>query len=524
MTYEVIIVGAGASGTFAAMQLRGKKVLVVDVGNTPSAGAAALQGNLYDLRRAREEMHDELIGEAYESLHNISHEYLSPKLKAPLLRYVVDETAALSPIVSDGFYTVTSHARGGMANAWGAGVFPFTDRELKGFPITASDLAPYYRALTEHIGISGTTDDLAADFPDNGALQPPLALSRIGTDLLSRYEQRRSAVQRRGIRIGRSRLAVLTREHHGRAACEYDNLEFFKPHIPAVYNPAYTLDELVRDGQIDYRPRSLALSYEEREDGVALRVRDLTTQTEHTVTAKKIVIAAGTLNSSRLVLRSRNDLSARLPLLDNKISYVPFLQPWLIGGALEEKSFATAQLSVVYERDPAPLFSTFYGLTGPLRSDYLLKFPLTLRDNIAAAKYLSPAMAIVQVFYPDVPHPENHVSLNAGGALQIAYGRQEAELIERELIRAFLRLGYFSHPSLCQFPTAGNSFHYAGTLPMQREPGPYQTHASGRLSDTRHVYIADGAALTWLPSKNLTFTLMANAMRVADHVRKDLGG
>jgi choline dehydrogenase-like flavoprotein len=515
-THDVIVIGSGASGTFAAYQLRDKKVLVLDVGNEPPAARTAFSGNLYELRKAREELHDELVGAHYESLHNIAHAYLSPKLKAPMLRYVLQPPGGFQ---SHGFYTVTSQARGGLANAWGAGVFPFTERELEGFPITFADLAPYYGELTSHIGISGAVDDLAGDLPLTGELLPPLELSRIGADCLRRYAGHKRAMQRRGFRVGRARLAVLTKEHRGRAACEYDNLEFFKPHIPAVYNPAYTLDELVRAGRVEYRGSARALAFREDDGGVAVDARDTRSGERFTASAKKLVLAAGTLNTARIVLASKRDYTTRLPLLDNTISYVPLLQPRFIGAALERRSFSTAQLTILHEKTPgaAPLFCTFYGLTGPLRSDYLLNFPLAMRDNLAAAKFLSPAMAIVQVFYPDTPRPENHVSLLPSGELSVAYGEQRVEHIERDIIRAFFRLGYLSHHSLCQFPSAGNSFHYAGCLPMKRAPGAYETGADGLLSDHRHVYVADGATLPLLPSKNLTFTLMANAMRIAAH-------
>lgn len=51
MSAEVIIVGAGPAGTFAAFQLRGRGALVLDVGHR--AGESALGGNLYDLRKGR---------------------------------------------------------------------------------------------------------------------------------------------------------------------------------------------------------------------------------------------------------------------------------------------------------------------------------------------------------------------------------------------------------------------------------------------------------------------------------------
>jgi choline dehydrogenase-like flavoprotein len=64
-------------------------------------------------------------------------------------------------------------------------------------------------------------------------------------------------------------------------------------------------------------------------------------------------------------------------------------------------------------------------------------------------------------------------------------------------------------------PGEGSSIHYAGSLPMSESDKPMTTTTEGELRALRGVYIADGAAFPTLPAKGLTFTLMANARRVA---------
>jgi choline dehydrogenase-like flavoprotein len=45
-------------------------------------------------------------------------------------------------------------------------------------------------------------------------------------------------------------------------------------------------------------------------------------------------------------------------------------------------------------------------------------------------------------------------------------------------------------------------------------PARYQTGPDGRLAGTHNVHIVDGACISRLPAKNLTFTIMANALRI----------
>jgi choline dehydrogenase-like flavoprotein len=62
----------------------------------------------------------------------------------------------------------------------------------------------------------------------------------------------------------------------------------------------------------------------------------------------------------------------------------------------------------------------------------------------------------------------------------------------------------------------GASVHYAGTLPMSRRRAAYATSEYCQSHDFGNLYIVDGTTFPFLPSKNLTFTLMANAVRVAE--------
>ena len=74
---------------------------------------------------------------------------------------------------------------------------------------------------------------------------------------------------------------------------------------------------------------------------------------------------------------------------------------------------------------------------------------------------------------------------------------------------------YFASKRLCKIPPPGSSIHYAGTLPMRSNPqNKYETDPNGLLHGTKGIYVVDGGNFPALPSKNHTFTIMANAMRI----------
>jgi choline dehydrogenase-like flavoprotein len=127
------------------------------------------------------------------------------------------------------------------------------------------------------------------------------------------------------------------------------------------------------------------------------------------------------------------------------------------------------------------------------------------------------------LFYPADPSPDKYLRLRPDGVLEAAYSWRPDPVITGELVRIMRRLGGWTVAQLAQHPAPGNGIHYAGTLPMRAEPGRHELHADGRLEGTTRVYVTDGSGFPRLPAKNLTYTIMANALRIAEGVRKGLG-
>jgi choline dehydrogenase-like flavoprotein len=58
--------------------------------------------------------------------------------------------------------------------------------------------------------------------------------------------------------------------------------------------------------------------------------------------------------------------------------------------------------------------------------------------------------------------------------------------------------------------------HYSGTLPMRRSKVNWALSEKCQSYDIANMFVVDGSAMPFLPAKNLTYTLMANAARVGD--------
>lgn len=514
--HDLIIVGSGPAGYAAAMMNPGQDVLVVDPGFEPGRSPGSAGVSLLEAKRRGEVRMEEVLGQAYESLHNVHGEYLSPKLKGPLMRFVSGGADVWTPVRSKSFFPLLSLARGGLANAWGAGAFRYTAEELAAFPFSPEELTPHYRALIEHIGVTGAKDDLENTFGACDGHLPAAEPNVAGRDLLARYARHRSWMHRRGVRIGLPRLALLSRGHDGRPAYRHDGQEFFRPHDGSIFNPGQSLLRLVESGQVRYRPGVVAERFEVGQKSVTVYGREVPSGSPITLIARRLALAAGALNSARIVLASARDHRARLPVRDNLLSFVPLLDPRRIGDPHDENCLPAQAVVVLAEgslREAVQM--TFYGLNTTLWGDVAFDFPVPAPFLPSTIRALLPALRVLQVFYPDLGPPVGHCSLGTDGALEIDYRAPARGVLERRLLRLMRRLGYFGHPALCKYPPAGSCFHYAGTLPMRREPGPYETAPNGALATTSRVYVLDAAIFPELPSKNLTLTIMANSRRIA---------
>lgn len=516
--FDHIVVGSGPAGAHAAYALRGRKTLLVDAG---LSGADWQYEAMADKKRRKGHVVEETLGARFESLNNLERYYLSPKLKAPYVRYITDTPDGARPDDgAKGF--LRSYALGGLANAWGGGVYRFSKDELAEFPYSYDDLSPYYDQLSELMRIQGADDDLDFSLGREPRLQEPFALTSMATILMNSYARRRAACHQAGFFLGRPRLALLTEAHRGRSEYKYFGDDFFSPRLSGLYSPYFTVKEMVEKGEINYEGGWVVRSFRESNDIVEVTCRAAKGGAQRTFYGRSLLLGAGALNSARIALESYGDETARLPIIENPISFVPAICPRHFCMAPNSPKRIGGEALVCFRHDDGRIsFAAFYGLEGPLRADLWGDLPLPIRGKFAALRHLIPSMGMFQMFHEGYVSPRNRLFLKNGmletGFEDLRYDHDW----ERRLARFACSMGFYTHPKLIVRPPAGSSIHYAGSLPMSKSsPNRYETDAFGRLGHTHHVYVVDSAAFPTIPSKNLTFTIMAHAMRVADNVRR----
>lgn len=127
-------------------------------------------------------------------------------------------------------------------------------------------------------------------------------------------------------------------------------------------------------------------------------------------------------------------------------------------------------------------------------------------------------MQILFLYFPGSMENSGYVMLKPDNKLEVkSLPCTVSGSIIRGVTRIFLSLGAVTHPLLIKPPA--HSIHYVGSMPMEENPQQeYRCDKFGELYKEPGVHIVDGSLLSYVPSKNHSFTLMANAMRIAEHI------
>jgi len=530
----VTVVGSGPSGVHFALTLlrRGIGVHMIDAGREgpPPPEAEA------DFAALREALDDPVAYFLGEDLYGLALPGAAGEFYGfpPQKRFVFEPPPDAAER-GEGFEPLGSWAAGGLARAWTGGVYPFNDEELAEFPFGWSDLEPFYAEVAARIGVTGARDDLARFMPWHEGVTDPLDLDPPSRALLTRYGRVRDRIRRRyGCHVGRSRIAVLTRPREGRGECGYLGRCLWGCPVGALYTPELTLADCRRYDGFRYEGGTLALGFrfDEGRRVRGLRVRPLDGGAEREIPVDRLALAAGTLSTARLFLASWLEGTGRAAelggLMDNRQVLVPFVRPALIGRRYEPRSYQYHQLSLGLESEPAREYvhGQITTLTTAQAHPILATMPFDARTAAFVFRNARASLGLVNLNFHDSRRETCSVALDAPagpGEPAVLVTRYRPPADEPARLRSALRrvkkslraLGCVVAPGATHIRPMGASVHYAGTLPMSREPRPFTVTREGRSHDFENLFIVDGSTFPFLPAKNITFTLMANAVRIA---------
>ena len=232
-----------------------------------------------------------------------------------------------------------------------------------------------------------------------------------------------------------------------------------------------------------------------------------------------LFVAAGVMETARLVLSSFPMLGPSLLLKNSQHIFTPMICAWALEESEAEQGFA----EIFFEMD-APRISRGLIHTQISRADEAAQRAIMAKVRpvpgmARAARWLADRLVLAQSFVHSDHGGQIAVSLAPDGRLKAdclpnPKARKVLAAARRRLILHLSGLGLFAVPFAGRRGTPGSGVQIGGSLPMAEAPRRGQTDVAGRLEGTMRVHVVDASVLPSIPATPITFSVMANAHRI----------
>ena len=506
----VVIVGTGAGGGVLANELAQKGVKVV----------ALEAGGRY--------MPEDYINDEWDAFGQLS--WLDTRTTSGDWRVAKDFSGLPAWIVK---------AVGGTTIHWAGASLRFQPHEWKAltnygrvdganlidWPIDADEMAPWYEKAENKLGVTRTGD------------RPGLP----GNNNYKVFEKGAQALGYQEVHTGR--MAIQSADSGERIACQQTGFCFQGCKWGAKWSAAYTdIPAGEATGNLEVRDRSQVLKIEHDDTGKVTGVLYADADgNQHVQKARVVCVAGNTIESPRLLLNSASNMFP--DGLANSSGQVGRNYMRHVTGsvyAIFDKPVkmwrGTTMAGIVQDEarhDPSRGFVGGYELeTLALGLPFMAAFldPGAWGRSFTSALDHYENMAGMWIVGEDMPQETNRITLNT--EVKDQYGlpvpnvhfddhpndiamRDHAYKQGMEMYKAVGATRTFPTPP---YP----STHNLGTNRMSENPRDGVVNKWGRTHDVENLFISDGSQFTTGAAENPTLTIVALAIRQADHIASEM--
>jgi choline dehydrogenase-like flavoprotein len=543
-TYDVVVVGSGATGGWAAKHLAeaGLKVALLEAGRAVSPTEFNEHTPAYKLKyrdHSPEILRTRPIQKQCYACMEYNYEWFVNDLENPY------STPADKP-----FTWQRLRVLGGRSLVWGRQSYRLSDNDFKAasrdgygddWPISYAELSPYYDIVEKYVGITGAAE--GNEMLPDGQFLPAMKMSCGEVQLRERVKAKFGHT----VTIGRA--AVLTQNHNGRSACHYCGpCERGCRTFSYFSSPFTTVADAQNSGNCTLITNAV-VSHVNMDGGTnkasGVTFVDRLTRQVNEVGGKSVILCAQALESTRILL---NSSTREYPngLGNSSGALGHYLMDHAVGGG------ASGQLPDMKMRPDAnepqrpngiyiPRFrntpsskkhSQFirgYGYQGAGGAEfnfgaegYGTSFKGAVKDGVYSLG--------LGAFGESLARWDNYIEIDrtlkdAWGipALRISmsHGDNEAALMDDAAAQAAEMLeaaGARDIKVQAHVETPGMAIHELGTARMGNDAKKSVLNAFNQTHDVKNLFVMDGAGFVSSACQNPTLTMMAVTVRACTHL------
>ncbi len=547
--YDALIVGSGASGGWVAKELteNGMEVLMLE------AGPARVPSRDFTEHAWPYQVRYRGFGDQRQLLTNQPVQRLCYACDEYSHQFFVDDNEHPYTFPADKpFMWIRGRQVGGKTFCWARESYRYTDYEFKAasrdgheedWPFNYAELEPFYDKVESYIGVSGSYEGLE-QMPD-GKFLPPMNLS-CGEIMAKGVVEKNF-----GWRLMSDRVANLTVPHNGRPACHYCDECQRGCHTASYFNsPSVTLPAAARTGRFTLVSDAVVSHVVMNNEGTAEGVHYISrvNKAHAEARAKIVVLAAATLESTRILLNSRSPRFPNGVGNSNGMLGHFLMDHFTIEGAGGELASLKSAKREAIGNPCGYLIPKYANTDGHKNSDFLRGYRF---DGSASQQLYEQAFSLPGFGRPwrervrqqipyyfsmeaqgeCLPRFDNFIELDsekrdAWGipALRIhaSYGENEramAKAMRHDISMALDALGIKDKvPPAEDLSVFGKNIHECGTARMGKNPKKSVLNAYNRVHDVKNVFVTDGASFVTQGCYEPTLTIMAISVRAADHI------
>jgi choline dehydrogenase-like flavoprotein len=553
--HEVLVIGSGASGGWVAKELseRGISVLMLEAG-PPRVPTRDFTEHIwpYQLKfrgfgNQQRLLATQPVQRLCYACDEYSHQFFVNDLEHPYT-FPLDKP----------FMWIRGRQVGGRTFCWGRESYRYTDNEFKAaggdgygedWPLSYEELEPYYDLVESYIGVSASREGLP-QMPD-GQFLPPMNLS------CGALKAKEVIERKFGWRVMPDRVANLTVDHRGRPACHYCDQCQRGCHTASYFNsPSVTLPAAARTGKFTLVSDAVVSDVTVDSSGRATGVHYIDRNSrEHRVAyAKVVVVAAGALESTRILLNSKSPAHPQGIGNSNGVLGHYLMDHFTVEGANGLMSELQSPKRAPVGRPCGFLIPKYVNTATSSAKQRSSKFLRGYRfdgdgsQELYGHAFLLPEFGDawrkrvreeipysfgIEAQGECLPRYENFVQLDhhkkdAWGIpvlhINASWGENEGAMAVamRNDVEAILEAMNLTDvtPTNNEISVFGKNIHECGTARMGSDPKKSVVDANCKVHDAPNIFVTDGAVFTTQGCYEPTLTIMAISARAGEHITR----